>query len=33
MKGQRWKHMVVEGRGREGGRCWCEKWWSFEAYL
>jgi len=27
MKGQRWKHMVVEGRGGEGGRGLCEKWW------
>jgi len=27
--------MVVEGRrgGREGGRGWCEKWWSLEGYL
>jgi len=25
--------MVVEGRGGEGGRCLCEKWWSVEAYL
>jgi len=25
MKGQLWKHMVVEGRGGEGGRGLCEK--------
>jgi len=25
MKGQRWKHIVVEGRGGESVRWWCEK--------
>jgi len=29
MKGQRWKIMVVEGRGGEGGREWC----GLEGYL
>jgi len=28
MKGQRSKHMVVEGRGGEGGRGFYEKWWG-----
>jgi len=28
MKGQRWKHIVVEGRREEGGRGLCEKWWG-----
>jgi len=25
--------MVVEGRGGEGGRCLCEKWWRSGWYL
>jgi len=25
--------MVVEGRGGEGGRCFCEKWWRLGWYL
>jgi len=29
LKGQRWKTMVVEGRGGEGGREWC----GLEGYL
>jgi len=33
MKCQRWKHMVVEGRGGEGGRGLCEKWWRVVDYL
>jgi len=33
MKGQRSKTMVVEGRGGEGGREWCEKWCGLEGYL
>jgi len=28
MKDQRWKHIAVEGRGGEGGRGFCEKWWG-----
>jgi len=34
MKGRRWKNIVVvEGRGGEIVRWWCEKWWRLEGYL
>jgi len=27
------EHMIVEGRERASGTCWCEKWWRFGGYL
>jgi len=34
MKGQGWKNIVVvEERGGENVRWWCDKWWRLEGYL